>query len=356
MSRQEDILNLSDEELALLNTPLGLKHLLSDKKIDVLKALRTAEYEEQLRVFQAELIKMQNWVIEHGKKVVILFEGRDAAGKGGAIRRITAHINPRHYRIVALPKPSDEEAGQWYFQRYVNRLPKPGEIVFFDRSWYNRAVVEPVNGFCSEIEYDNFMSQVNDFERMIMSADTYLIKFYFSISKDEQARRFTDIKSSPLKRWKMTPVDEAAQGLWDQYTAYKEKMFEVSDTPKSPWKIIQADQKTKARLEAVEHILSALPYKNPEWWVKLISRFGFSIIIGAWLAMLAACSPEEKTLQLGKPIHTFVADTIYKAMTDGFLKVVLIYQSPPFQYGDPSGWVYSDENAVPKPQAAFVYT
>lgn len=260
MSNPELIRNLSESDLEIINSPLGLKYLFADKKIDVQKALRLARYEQDLRVMQAELIKMQNWVIENQKKVVVLFEGRDAAGKGGAIRRITAHINPRHYRIIALPKPSEEEEGQWYFQRYVNQLPKPGEIVFFDRSWYNRAVVEPVNGFCTAKQYETFMSQVNDFERMIMSADTFLIKFYFSISKEEQARRFEDIRSSPLKRWKMTPVDEAAQGLWDQYTDYKEKMFEVSDVEESPWKIIQADKKTKARLEAVEHILTQLPY------------------------------------------------------------------------------------------------
>lgn len=260
MSNPDLIRNLSESDLEIINSPLGLKYLFADKKIDVQKALRLARYEQDLRVMQAELIKMQNWVIENQKKVVVLFEGRDAAGKGGAIRRITAHINPRHYRIIALPKPSKEEEGQWYFQRYVNQLPKPGEIVFFDRSWYNRAVVEPVNGFCTAKQYETFMSQVNDFERMIMSADTFLIKFYFSISKEEQARRFEDIRSSPLKRWKMTPVDEAAQGLWDQYTDYKEKMFEVSDVEESPWKIIQADKKTKARLEAVEHILTQLPY------------------------------------------------------------------------------------------------
>ncbi len=258
---QNIIKNLSDAELELLNSPLGLKYLFADKKTDVAKALRLAAYEEQLRDLQAELIKLQEWVINEGKKVVILFEGRDAAGKGGAIRRITAHINPRHYRIHALPKPTEEEAGQWYFQRYVNHLPKPGEMVFFDRSWYNRAIVEPVNKFCTEEEYETVISQVNDFERMIQSSETYLIKFYFSISKEEQARRFADIKSSPLKRWKMTPVDEAAQGLWDEYTRYKERMFEVSNTENAPWKVIEADQKTKARLEALRHVLEVLPYK-----------------------------------------------------------------------------------------------
>jgi polyphosphate kinase 2 len=258
--KAEVIKNLSDADLELLNSPLGLKYLFADKKTDVAKALRLANYETRLRDLQAELIKLQEWVISGNRKVVVLFEGRDAAGKGGAIRRITAHINPRQYKIVALPKPTEEEAGQWYFQRYVNRLPKPGEMVFFDRSWYNRAVVEPVNGFCTEAQYQTFMSEVNDFERMIQNADTYLIKFYFSISKEEQARRFADIKSSPLKRWKMTPVDEAAQGLWDEYTRYKEAMFAKTNTDNAPWKIIQADQKTSARLEALEHVLEVLPY------------------------------------------------------------------------------------------------
>lgn len=260
--KTEVIKNLSDADLELLNSPLGLKYLFADKKTDPAKALRLAKYETRLRELQAELIKLQEWVISGNRKVVILFEGRDAAGKGGAIRRITAHINPRQYKIVALPKPTEEEAGQWYFQRYVNRLPKPGEMVFFDRSWYNRAVVEPVNGFCTEMQYETFMSEVNDFERMIQNADTYLIKFYFSISKNEQARRFADIKSSPLKRWKMTPVDEAAQGLWDEYTRYKEAMFAKTNTENAPWKIIQADQKTSARLEVLEHVLKVLPYTS----------------------------------------------------------------------------------------------
>ncbi|MEM9328236.1 MAG: polyphosphate kinase 2, partial [Bacteroidota bacterium] len=206
-TKNEHTLKLSKADVDLLNTPIGLKCLFADKKTDLMKALTLARYETELRELQAELIKLQNWVIANGKKVVVLFEGRDAAGKGGAIRRITAHINPRYYRIVALPRPSEEEVGQWYSQRYVNQLPKAGEMVFFDRSWYNRAVVEPVNGFCTPEQYQTFMNQVNDFERMIQESDTYLIKFYFSITKDEQARRFADIKSSPIKKWKMTPVD-----------------------------------------------------------------------------------------------------------------------------------------------------
>jgi polyphosphate kinase 2 len=255
-------LNLSEEDIAILNSRIGLKHLLYEKNINVEKSLRYTKYELKIRDLQAELIKLQNWVIQERKKVVILFEGRDAAGKGGAIRRITAHINPRHYRIVALPKPTVEEQGQWYFQRYVNQLPKPGEMVFFDRSWYNRAVVEPVNGFCTQEEYEIFMGQVNHFEKMIIESGTYFIKFYFSISKAEQASRFKEIKISPLKRWKITPVDERAQELWDEYTKYKERMFEKTNLPESPWVIINADRKTSARVEAMEYILKKIPYKE----------------------------------------------------------------------------------------------
>ena len=156
---------------------------------------------------------------------------------------------------------TDDERQQWFFQRYINQLPKPGEIVFFDRSWYNRAVVEPVNNFCTEKEYEVFMSQVNDFERMLIESDTYLIKFYFSITKEEQAKRFEEIKSDPLKRWKMTPVDEKAQALWDEYTRYKTKMFETTNTEIAPWEIIDADKKSDARLKAISHILSVIEYK-----------------------------------------------------------------------------------------------
>ncbi len=251
--------SLSEEDLELLNSPLGLRYLFADRKTNVEKALRMVKYENDLKELQAGLIEVQNWTIKNGKKVVILFEGRDAAGKGGAIRRVTAHLNPRNYRIEALPKPTSEEKGQWYFQRYVNLLPKPGELVLFDRSWYNRAVVEPVNGFCTTDQYQIFMGQVNDFERMILESGTHLIKFYFSITKEEQARRFDDIKSSPLKKWKMTPVDERAQELWDEYTRYKIKMFEHTNTEQAPWIVIEADRKTEARVKVLEHILENLP-------------------------------------------------------------------------------------------------
>ncbi len=253
--------SLTEEEVALLNTPIGLKYLFAEKKVNLSKALRYTRNEMKFRELQAELIELQNWVIAKNKKVVVVFEGRDAAGKGGAIRRITAHINPRNYRIVALPKPTIEEQGQWYFQRYVNQLPKPGEIVFFDRSWYNRAVVEPVNGFCTKNQYRTFMGQVNSFERMILESDTYLIKLYFSISKEQQAIRFKEIKSNPLKRWKMTPVDQKAQELWDEYTAFKLRMFEHTDLKHSPWVVIDANRKTDARIEALQYILENIPYE-----------------------------------------------------------------------------------------------
>ena len=169
---------LTNNEVHILNSNIGLKWLFAEEEINHEKVLKNIKYENRLRKHQVELVKLQSWAIENKKKIVVIFEGRDAAGKGGAIRRITAHINPRYFRIVALDKPTDDERGQWYFQRYVNQLPKPGEIVFFDRSWYNRAVVEPVNGFCSKKEYEIFNSQVNDFERMIVQSDIFLIKFY----------------------------------------------------------------------------------------------------------------------------------------------------------------------------------
>lgn len=251
----------TQEEMDLFNSKIGLHALLKKKNTFPDKVLEEVKYAINLRQQQEELIKLQNWVIANNKKVVVLFEGRDAAGKGGAIRRITEYINPRHFRIVALNIPSDDERKQWFFQRYINQLPKPGEIVFFDRSWYNRAVVEPVNGFCTEKEYKIFMSQVNNFEKMLVQSDTYLIKLYFSITKKEQADRFKEIKANPLKRWKMTPVDEKAQALWDEYTKYKKEMFKETDLEMTPWSIIDANKKTTARSEAIALILNGIPYK-----------------------------------------------------------------------------------------------
>lgn len=254
--------NLSMKDVQLLNTNKAIKQmLLVDGTIHPLKVKNYVKYEREVERMQIELIKLQTWVITNKKRICILFEGRDAAGKGGAIRRMTHHMNPRHYRAVALPKPTKQEQGQWYFQRYINQLPNPGEIVFFDRSWYNRAVVEPVNKFCTEEEYLRFMNEVNQFEEMITNDGIILIKFYISINKPEQARRFKDIASNPLKRWKMTPVDEKAQELWNEYTHYKQKMFEQTDTAHAPWIILKANKKTKARLKAMSIVLNKVPYE-----------------------------------------------------------------------------------------------
>ncbi|MFD1614518.1 polyphosphate kinase 2 [Gelatiniphilus marinus] len=252
---------ITPKDLKKLNSKKGIVQFLLDENITVSKVLRNLNYESRLKSLQEELIKLQHWAEENKEKIVIIFEGRDAAGKGGAIRRITEHLNPREFKVVALPKPTAQEKGQWYFQRYIAKLPREGEIVFFDRSWYNRAIVEPVNEFCTKEEYRIFMNQVNQFENMLTESGIRLIKFYFSISKDEQERRFEDIKTSPLKKWKYSPVDQKAIELWDNYTDYKKKMFKKTNTKTAPWVIIKANKKTKARVETIEHLLNTLPYK-----------------------------------------------------------------------------------------------
>ncbi|MDO5615472.1 MAG: polyphosphate kinase 2 [Cruoricaptor ignavus] len=255
-------MDITQEQYDILNTKKGLYALLQNETLDADKALKFVKYEKRLAKLQEEMIKLLNWVVENNQKVVVIFEGRDAAGKGGAIRRITENLNPRQHRVVALPKPDEVELGQWYFQRYINQLPKSGEIVFFDRSWYNRAVVEPVNGFCTEEEYKVFMEQVNEFEKMLIGSGVYLLKLYFSISKEEQEKRFKDIMGSPLKKWKYSNVDKNALNLWDKYTEYKEKMFEVSSTDFAPWRVLQANRKSRARIEALEYILQSIPYQT----------------------------------------------------------------------------------------------
>jgi polyphosphate kinase 2 len=256
---------LTEKDAQLLNSNKGLKAILSKEPYNLERAVRYVKYEKKLKKLQIELIRLQTWAINENERVIIIFEGRDAAGKGGAIRRATERMNPRHLRIIALPKPTEDEQSQWYFQRYVNQFPKAGEIVFFDRSWYNRAVVEPVNGFCTLEEYEIFMKQVNEFERMITESGIRLVKIYMSISKREQAKRFEDIKNDPLKHWKMTPVDEKAQELWDVYTGYKAKMFANTALGGLPWKVIRANKKIFARIAAINHILKSIPYdKNLE--------------------------------------------------------------------------------------------
>ncbi|NAS31867.1 polyphosphate kinase 2 [Flavobacteriaceae bacterium R38] len=251
---------MTDKNLSIINSKKGLEVLLHQKRLNVKRAIRNVKYEKRLEKLQEEMLIMQQWVANKDKKVVILFEGRDAAGKGGAIRRIIQHLPPRDIRVVALPKPNQTEIGQWYFQRYINQLPNNGEIVFFDRSWYNRAIVEPVNGFCTRKDYEVFMDQVNEFEKMIQDSGIYLLKLYFSITKKEQERRFKDIISSPVKKWKYSDVDRKALSLWDQYTTYKEFMFEKTQKH-TPWKVIKANRKTDARINALEYILKSIPYE-----------------------------------------------------------------------------------------------
>lgn len=224
--------------------------------------LRRSVYEKDKFRLQVELLKLQAWVKETGQRVVILFEGRDAAGKGGTIKRFMEHLNPRGARVVALEKPTDTERGQWYFQRYVQHLPTAGEIVLFDRSWYNRAGVERVMGFCTDEQYRQFMQQVPQFERMLVNSGIHLIKFWFSVSRNEQRRRFKERESHPLKQWKLSPVDKASLDKWDDYTRAKEAMFFETDTTDSPWIVVKSDCKKRARLNALRYVLSRLPYTN----------------------------------------------------------------------------------------------
>jgi polyphosphate kinase 2 len=224
--------------------------------------MQRRNYERQKYRLQVELLKLQAWVKETGQKLVILFEGRDAAGKGGAIKRFMEHLNPRGARVVALEKPTETERGQWYFQRYIQHLPTNGEIVLFDRSWYNRAGVEKVMGFCSDQEYTEFMRQAPEFERMLARNGIHLIKFWFSVSREEQRRRFGERKVHPLKQWKLSPIDMASLDKWDDYTRAKEAMFFHTDTADAPWTVIKSDCKKRARLNAMRYVLHKLPYTN----------------------------------------------------------------------------------------------
>jgi len=227
-----------------------------------LMARRT--YEREKFRLQVELLKLQAWIKETGQRVVILFEGRDAAGKGGTIKRFMEHLNPRGARVVALEKPTETERGQWYFQRYVEHLPTAGEIVMFDRSWYNRAGVEEVMGFCTDREYQEFMRQAPEFERMLVRQGIHLIKFWFSVSREEQRRRFKERRVHPLKQWKLSPIDLASLNKWEGYTKAKEAMFFYTDTADAPWTVIKSDCKKRARLNAMRYILHRLPYANKD--------------------------------------------------------------------------------------------
>ncbi len=253
-----------DGELSDIHTSREFIRLLRNKQVNVGRMKRAIQYEAELEGLQIELVKLQRWVQGTNRRLAILFEGRDAAGKGGTIRRFVEHLNPRAMRIVALPKPTEDEVGQWYFQRYMRQLPNRGEIVFFDRSWYNRAVVEPVNGFCTSDQYERFMRQVPEFEQMLVEDGVELVKFWFSISRGVQAARFDSRRGNPLKQWKLSPIDERGQELWDSYTRFKEAMFARTHTAFSPWIVVNANDKKMARLESIRHVLSLFPYEGKE--------------------------------------------------------------------------------------------
>jgi len=226
--------------------------------------LQRREYEKTKAELQIELLKVQNWVKETGQRVVVLFEGRDAAGKGGTIKRFMEHLNPRGARVIALEKPSDAELGQWYFQRYIQHLPTAGEIVFFDRSWYNRAGVERVMGFCSPRQYLEFMQQTPELERMLVRNGIHVFKYWFSVSREEQLRRFVSRRDDPLKHWKLSPIDIQSLDKWDDYTQAKEAMFFHTDTADAPWVVIKSDDKKRARLNCLRHFLHTLDYPGKD--------------------------------------------------------------------------------------------
>ena len=242
----------------------GLRKAFENGKYPYDTKLGRRPYEEQKAKIQAELLKVQHWAQETGQKFVLLFEGRDAAGKGGTIKRFTEHLNPRQARVVALNKPTDEERGQWFFQRYINHLPTKGEIVFYDRSWYNRAGVERVMGFCEPTEYLEFMRQTPELERMLVRSGIRLYKYWFSVTQDEQKRRFDSRATDPLKQWKLSPIDKESLGKWDDYTEAKEAMFFYTDTADAPWTVVKSLDKKRARINCMLHFLNSLDYPGKD--------------------------------------------------------------------------------------------
>jgi len=254
---QEEILDSMDEELEM---ELDDDRLSQDGDSDS-SVPRNVYFKELFRL-QGELVKLQDWVVANKVKVAVLFEGRDSAGKGGAIKRITQRLNPRVCKVVALPAPNERERTQWYFQRYISQLPAGGEIVLFDRSWYNRAGVEKVMGFCTDHEYEEFLRTVPDLERMMISSGIILIKYWFSISDEEQYNRFMMRIHDPLKQWKLSPMDLEARRLWEAYTKAKETMLERTHIPEAPWWVVAANDKKKARLNCINHLLSQIPYQE----------------------------------------------------------------------------------------------
>ena len=278
MGQDRKIIDNEFSDMEVIDTEKSVKHDYKDKtrqrekleeieedgkkKVQIWVRKETLDYERELTKLQIELLKLQNYVKDNGLKVVMLFEGRDAAGKGGTIKRITEHLNPRGARVVALEKPSDIEKTQWYFQRYTQYLPSAGEIVLFDRSWYNRAGVEPVMGFCTTEEHHEFLREVPEFEKMLVKSDIIFLKYYFSVSKKEQAKRFKKREIDPLKQFKLSPVDKESQNLWDKYTIAKFSMLMASNTDIAPWTIVKSDDKKNARLNCIRYILSNIEYQN----------------------------------------------------------------------------------------------
>jgi polyphosphate kinase len=261
-----DLMDGYDEELEMEIEDQNVDALAGELDETLLSQHREARrvYFKELFRLQAELVKLQDWVVSTGHKVVIIFEGRDAAGKGGVIKRITQRLNPRVCRVVALPAPNDRERTQWYFQRYVPHLPAGGEIVLFDRSWYNRAGVEKVMGFCTDEQYEEFFRTVPDFENMLVRSGIQLVKYWFSISDEEQELRFLGRIHDPLKQWKLSPMDLESRRRWEHYTKAKEVMLERTHTPESPWWVVPANDKKKARLNCISHLLSQMPYSEIE--------------------------------------------------------------------------------------------
>jgi polyphosphate kinase 2 len=248
----------------LRHSPEKISELFREGVYPYKTRIRNNVYQRHKEELQVELLKVQNWVKMTGQKIVVLFEGRDAAGKGGTIKRFMEHLNPRAARVVALEKPTDNERGQWYFQRYVKHLPTRGEMVFFDRSWYNRAGVERVMGFCDSLEYLEFMRQVPELERMLVRSGIKLYKYWFSVTHDEQLRRFEARTHDPLKQWKLSPIDQLSRDKWDEYTEAKEAMFFYTDTADAPWTIVKSDDKKRARLNCMQHFLSDLDYPDKD--------------------------------------------------------------------------------------------
>jgi len=248
----------------LRRDPEAIRQAFENGEYPYARKIARKSYEKRKAELQVELLKVQEWARETGQKFVLIFEGRDAAGKGGTIKRFTEHLNPRGAHVVALEKPTDRERSQWYFQRYVKHLPAAGEIVLFDRSWYNRAGVERVMGFCSASEYLEFMRQCPEFERMIVRSGTRLFKYWFSVTRDEQLRRFKSRSREPLKRWKLSPIDKASLDKWDDYTEAKEAMFFYTDTADAPWTIVKSNDKKRARLNCLQHFLANLDYPGKD--------------------------------------------------------------------------------------------